>query len=49
MPQLLIDLGFENTLNSLDWGILAVFTCKNSCTPKSGYVPEFIWKQDIVE
>lgn len=48
MPQLLNDLGFSDVLKSLDWGILAIFTCKKSCVPKSGYAREFIWKQDIV-
>ncbi|KAK2581356.1 hypothetical protein KPH14_008122 [Odynerus spinipes] len=48
MPQLLNYLNFKDTINSLDWGILAVFTCKKSCMQKEGYVKEYIWKQDIV-
>ncbi|XP_015601697.1 programmed cell death protein 2 isoform X2 [Cephus cinctus] len=47
MPQLLNYLKLDNTLKDLDWGILAVFTCTESCIPKSGYVTEYIWKQDI--
>ncbi|XP_043257431.1 programmed cell death protein 2 [Colletes gigas] len=49
MPQLLNFLNFENPLKCIDWGILAVFTCKTSCVPKYGYSTEYIWKQDIVE
>ncbi|XP_012274698.1 programmed cell death protein 2 [Orussus abietinus] len=48
MPQLLNYLQFEDVFHSLDWGILAVYTCKKSCIPKSGYVEEYLWKQDIV-
>lgn len=49
MPQLINYLDFEDPLNSLDWGIIAIFTCKKSCVPKAGYVSEWVWKQDIVE
>lgn len=49
MPQLLNDLELNDVLNNLDWGILAIFTCKKSCVPKSGYAKEYLWKQDIVE
>ncbi|XP_012231809.1 programmed cell death protein 2 isoform X2 [Linepithema humile] len=49
MPQLLNFLNFKDIVNCLDWGILAVFTCKKSCIPKDKYVKEYIWKQDIVQ
>lgn len=49
MPQLLNFLNFEVALKCIDWGILAVFTCKRSCASKNGFSAEFIWKQDIVE
>ncbi|XP_043786909.1 programmed cell death protein 2 isoform X5 [Apis laboriosa] len=49
MPQLLNFLDFENTLNCIDWGILAIFTCIKSCVPKNGYSLEYVWKQDIME
>lgn len=49
MPQLLNFFNFKDIVNSLDWGILAVFTCKKSCIPKDKYVKEFIWKQDIIQ
>ncbi|XP_072754018.1 programmed cell death protein 2 isoform X2 [Anoplolepis gracilipes] len=32
MPQLLNFLGLKDFVKCLDWGILAVFTCKQSCT-----------------
>lgn len=44
MPQLLNSLKSD----SLDWGILAVYTCKASCGSEGKYLPEFIHKQDIV-
>lgn len=49
MPQLLNYFQFEDTLSSLDWGILAVYTCKSSCVPKNGYTKEYVWKQDIID
>ncbi|XP_031848269.2 zinc finger protein RP-8 [Nomia melanderi] len=49
MPQLLNFLELENALKCIDWGILAIFTCTNSCTSENGYSAEYIWKQDITE
>lgn len=49
MPQLLNFLGFKDVAASLDWGILAIFTCKRSCMPNDKYVKEYIWKQDIIQ
>ncbi|XP_058804606.1 programmed cell death protein 2 isoform X2 [Phymastichus coffea] len=49
MPQLINYLKLEDVLNSIDWGILAIYTCKNSCIPQSKYVKEFAWKQDITK
>ncbi|XP_064544196.1 programmed cell death protein 2 [Drosophila montana] len=43
MPQMLVLLKDE----TLDWGVLAVYTCSRSC-PISGYVEEYLIKQDIV-
>ncbi len=45
MPQLLNSLkNFD-----LDWGVIAVYTCKNDCDVKCKYVKEFVLKQDIVK
>ncbi|XP_055917958.1 programmed cell death protein 2 [Eupeodes corollae] len=44
MPQMLNYLKDDN----IDWGVLAVYTCKNSCQPSTEYVPEFVVKQDII-
>lgn len=44
MPQLLISLKND----SLDWGIIAIYTCEKSCDVKLRYVKEFVYKQDIV-
>ncbi|CAB3221400.1 unnamed protein product [Arctia plantaginis] len=47
MPQLLnfIDVGIE--LNSIDWGVLVVYTCKSSCNQGPAYKQEFLTKQDL--
>lgn len=47
MPQLLnfVDVGID--LNSIDWGVLAVYTCKASCNPGPAYKKEFMIKQDF--
>ncbi|XP_077291586.1 zinc finger protein RP-8 [Arctopsyche grandis] len=48
MPQLLNYLDLEFGVSSIDWGILAVYTCANHCTDKEvPYKSEFIFKQDI--
>ncbi|KAG4071034.1 hypothetical protein HA402_001471 [Bradysia odoriphaga] len=44
MPQMLNhlkDIG-------LDWGVMNVYTCEKSCS-SSGYIREFVYKQDIVQ
>lgn len=43
MPQLLNSLKSEH----LDWGILAVYTCEDSCGDDGKYLSEFIHQQDI--
>lgn len=47
MPQLLnfLDVGVE--LNSIDWGVLAIYTCKASCNKGSAYMLEYMIKQDL--
>ncbi|XP_072940939.1 programmed cell death protein 2-like [Epargyreus clarus] len=47
MPQLLnfINVGLEN--NSIDWGVLAIYSCKNSCNQGPAYKEEHIIKQDL--
>ena len=48
MPQLLSSLKLDKSLNeeSIDWGILAIYTCEQSCdTFSDSYTQEFIWKQ----
>lgn len=47
MPQLLNHLKVTDNIDCLDWGIIAIYTCKNACLPNSKYVEEFIWKQDV--
>ena len=52
MPQLLDYLKLNNSVDdkSIDWGILAVYTCEESCSSSENeskaYKSEFIWKQD---
>lgn len=43
MPQMLSVL--KET--GLDWGVLLVYTCINSCTNSGGYKREFMFKQDV--
>ncbi|XP_076440718.1 programmed cell death protein 2-like [Babylonia areolata] len=48
MPQLLNYLGVDDKDgNSLDWGTLCVYTCRDSCAIGNNYVTEFLWKQDF--
>ena len=44
MPQLLNKLGLDA---SVDWGVLAVYTCKKSCDfgAGNGYAREFLFRQ----
>ncbi|KAG8444348.1 hypothetical protein GDO86_009510 [Hymenochirus boettgeri] len=48
MPQLLNHLKVDSLEDSIDWGILAVFTCAANCSAEKQYVPEFVWKQEVV-
>jgi len=43
MPQMLVLLKDD----SLDWGVVAVYTCSKSCKV-NGYVEEHVIKQDII-
>ena len=48
MPQLLNYLDVdEKDGNSLDWGTLCVYTCRDSCSIGNNYAAEFLWKQDF--
>lgn len=49
MPQLLNHLKADRLGRSVDWGILAIFTCAESCSLGSGYTQEFVWKQDVTD
>ncbi|KAM5166276.1 programmed cell death protein 2 isoform 1-T1 [Callospermophilus lateralis] len=49
MPQLLNHLKADRLGKSVDWGILAVFTCAENCSLGTGYTEEFVWKQDVTE
>ncbi|KAG2186486.1 hypothetical protein INT44_002708 [Umbelopsis vinacea] len=35
--------------DSLDWGSLYVYTCKDNCPTQSNYIEEVLWKQDFSE
>ncbi|KAH0622471.1 hypothetical protein JD844_024815 [Phrynosoma platyrhinos] len=47
MPQLLNHLKVDSLEESIDWGILAIYTCAENCSLGSRYTEEFVWKQDI--
>lgn len=49
MPQLLNYLKADRLGRSVDWGVLAIFTCAESCELGIGYTEEFVWKQDITD
>lgn len=59
MPQLLtyLDVDVAADVRSIDWGVLAVYSCSKSCEEKGlvggggegMYVREYIWKQDLVD
>nr|KAF6462698.1 programmed cell death 2 [Molossus molossus] len=49
MPQLLNYLKADRLGRSVDWGVLAVFTCAESCSLGTGYAEEFVWKQDVTD
>ena len=49
MPQLLVSLKMDSlNESSIDWGTLAVYTCKNSCDATGpAYKKEFLWRQNV--
>ncbi|XP_042523681.1 programmed cell death protein 2 isoform X1 [Dipodomys spectabilis] len=49
MPQLLNHLKADRLGKSVDWGVLAVYTCTENCNLGPGYTEEFVWKQDITD
>merc|ERR1739844_202275 len=53
MPQLLNSLNLEaqnsELCEGIDWGVLAIYTCSNSCNEGPSYKLEYIWKQIIVD
>ncbi|KAK6189976.1 hypothetical protein SNE40_001932 [Patella caerulea] len=49
LPQLLNDLNVDSLGVSIDWGVLCIYTCTNSCHIGNNYQEEYLWKQDIVK
>ncbi|ESO86952.1 hypothetical protein LOTGIDRAFT_220203 [Lottia gigantea] len=49
LPQLLCQLDVDSVGESLDWGVMAVYTCSQDCDIGNKYQEEFIWKQDLVK
>ncbi|EFA78408.1 hypothetical protein PPL_09059 [Heterostelium album PN500] len=56
LPQLLyfldIDSNQVSSIHDIDFGILSIYTCKNSCeydNKTKGIQEEFIWKQDFTK
>ncbi|XP_059970815.1 programmed cell death protein 2 isoform X3 [Mesoplodon densirostris] len=49
MPHLLNYLKADSLGRSVDWGVLAIFTCAESCGLGTGYTEEFVWKQDLTD
>lgn len=50
-PQVLNHLGVDVKADgaSIDWGVLAIYTCANSCSlpPDTGYAEEFLWQNPV--
>jgi hypothetical protein len=49
MPQLLYKLKVEKEndfINTIDWGILTVYTCPKTCVSEDAYKEEFLWRQN---
>lgn len=49
LPQLLNHLCLDDVSQSIDWGILVIYTCEHSCNEGPAYKREFLWKQDITQ
>ena len=47
LPTLLSYLDVDKLDDSLDWGNLLIYTCKNNCDEGPAYKKEFLWKQDL--
>jgi pre-rRNA-processing protein TSR4 len=55
MPQMLNRLNLDtleqgnNGLSgeSIDWGVVTIYTCSSSCNKSASYKREFLWKQEI--
>ncbi|KAM3962244.1 zinc finger protein RP-8 [Aphomia sociella] len=47
MPQLLNFINVGIDFNSIDWGVLVVYTCEKSCNAGPAYKEEYIVKQDL--
>lgn len=51
MPQLLASLGLDSGLDqaSIDWGVLVVYSCRDSCDATGGpaYKKEFLFRQNV--
>ena len=48
LPQVLNYLNLDDIAKSMHLGILAIYTCSESCDGDPAYKEEFIWKQDII-
>lgn len=46
MPQLLVHLKVDSPGQSIDWGTVVVYSCKNSCSQDKYYIEEVAYKQD---
>ena len=50
MPQLINYLDFEEsaTRASIDWGVLAIYSCSKSCEVEGvSYMKEIIWRNNV--
>lgn len=48
LPTLLMQLPIDHLdPNSLDWGILSVYTCTANCSGNGDYAEELLWRQEV--
>lgn len=48
LPQMLNHMKWDQLKEeSIDWGVLAVYTCQNNCVTGPAYKEEFLWRQAL--
>ncbi|KAL4236289.1 Programmed cell death protein 2 [Mactra antiquata] len=48
LPHMLSYLDVDKVGESLDWGVLCIYTCSKNCSIENTYHREYIYKQDVI-